>query len=91
LQPQHHPVENELSHLHKIEERGESPATPLIMGGFAWVVAAVIVIVVTAATRAPDLVRPPPAVVVPIYAHLDIADLRDALRTVAQRRRPDAE
>jgi hypothetical protein len=45
----HDPVASELNHLHDVEEQGESPATPLIMAGFVWVLAAVIVVFVTAA------------------------------------------
>jgi hypothetical protein len=44
-----HPVADELRHLQEIEEEGESPATPLIMAGSVWIVAAVIVLLVTAA------------------------------------------
>jgi hypothetical protein len=43
------PVARELGHLHDVEEQGESPATPLIMAGFVWAVAAIIVVFVTAA------------------------------------------
>lgn len=45
----HDPVRGELRHLRDIEEQGESAATPLIMAGFVWVGAAVIVVVITAA------------------------------------------
>jgi len=44
-----HPVAEELRHLQEIEEEGESPATPLIMAGSVWIVAAAIVLFVTAA------------------------------------------
>jgi hypothetical protein len=44
-----HPVADELRHLREIEEEGQSPATPLIMAGSVWIVAAVIVLFVTAA------------------------------------------
>jgi len=45
----HHPVADELRHLQEIEEQGDSPATPVIMAGSVWIVAAVIVLLVTAA------------------------------------------
>ena len=44
-----HPVADELRHLQEIEEEGQSPATPLIMAGSVWIVAAVIVLFVTTA------------------------------------------
>ncbi len=44
-----HPVADELRHLREVEEEGQSPATPLIMAGSVWIVAAVIVLFVTAA------------------------------------------
>jgi hypothetical protein len=44
-----HPVASELRHLREIEEEGQSPATPVIMAGSVWIVAAVIVLFVTAA------------------------------------------
>ena len=39
---------DELRRLREIEEEGQSPATPLIMAGSVWIVAAVIVLFVTA-------------------------------------------
>ena len=45
----HDPVARELHHLHDVKEKGESPATPLIMAGFVWVLAAVVVVFVAAA------------------------------------------
>jgi hypothetical protein len=44
-----HPVADELRHLREIEEEGQSSATPVIMAGSVWIVAAVIVLFVTAA------------------------------------------
>ncbi len=44
-----HPVADELRHLREVEEEGQSPATPVIMAGSVWIVAAVIVLFVTAA------------------------------------------
>ena len=44
-----HPVADEVRHLQEVEEQGESPATPVIMAGSVWIVAAVIVLLVTAA------------------------------------------
>jgi hypothetical protein len=44
-----HPVAHELRHLREIEEEGQCPATPLIMAGSVWIVAAVIVLLVMAA------------------------------------------
>jgi hypothetical protein len=44
-----HPVADELRQLRDIEHEGQSPATPLIMAGSVWIVAAVIVLLVTAA------------------------------------------
>ena len=38
-----------MRHLQEIEEEGQSPATPVIMAGSVWIVAAVIVLFVTAA------------------------------------------
>lgn len=43
------PVADELRHLREVEEAGQSPATPVIMAGFVWIVAAVFVLFVTAA------------------------------------------
>jgi hypothetical protein len=46
---QRHPMADELRRLREIEEQGQSPATPLIMAGSVWIVAAAFVLFVTAA------------------------------------------
>jgi hypothetical protein len=46
---QAHPVARDARRLRATEEDGQSPATPLIMAGSVWIVAAVIVLLVTAA------------------------------------------
>ena len=48
-QAHRHPAARELHRLREVEEQGQSSATPLIMAGSVWIVAAVIVLLLTTA------------------------------------------